>query len=51
MLGKNRVPSISFSVPVHFISQADPEANKRALGRASDLQDLKRNTEKKKCKK
>ena len=45
---KNRVPSSFFSVPVHFISQADLETNKRALGRASDLQDLTRNTGKRK---
>lgn len=41
---KNRVPSTFFGVPVHFISQADLEANKRALSRASDLEDLKRTT-------
>ena len=34
---KNKVSSTFFGVPVHFISQADLEANKRALGRASDL--------------
>jgi len=34
---KNRVPSTFFGVPVHFISLGDLEANKRALGRASDL--------------
>jgi len=40
---KNRVPSTFFGVPVHFISLGDLEANKRALGRASDLEDLKGN--------
>jgi len=40
---KNKVRSTFFGVPVHFISQADLEANKRALGRASDLEDLKGN--------
>jgi hypothetical protein len=39
---KNKVPSTFFGVPVHFISQGDLEANKRALGRAGDLEDLKR---------
>jgi hypothetical protein len=34
---KNRVSSTFFGVPVHFISQGDLEANKRALRRASDL--------------
>ena len=38
---KNRVSSTFFGVPVHFISQGDLETNKRALGRASDLEDLK----------
>ena len=47
---KNRVASSFFNVPVHFISQADLETNKRALGRASDVRDLKRNTEKRKRK-
>lgn len=47
---KNRVPSSFFNVPVHFISQADLETNKRALGRASDVRDLKRNTEERKRK-
>jgi hypothetical protein len=40
---KNRVASTFFGVPVHFISQADLVANKQALGRNSDLSDLKRN--------
>ena len=43
---RNRVPSTFFGVPVHFISQCDLEANKRALSRASDLEDLKRNPKK-----
>ncbi len=34
---KNRIPSNFFGVPVHFISQGDLEANKRALGPASDF--------------
>jgi len=38
-----RVSSTFFGVPVHFISRSDLEVNKRALGRASDLEDLKRN--------
>lgn len=38
---KNKVASTFFGVPVNFISQGDLEANKRALGRASDLEDLK----------
>lgn len=37
---KNRVPSTFFGVPVHFISRADLETNKRSLGRLSDLRDL-----------
>jgi len=48
---KNRVPSTFFGVPVHFISQGDLEANKRALGRARDLEDLKRNPKKRNRKK
>jgi len=40
---KNKVSSTFFGVPVHFISQCDLEANRRALGRAGDLEDLKRN--------
>ncbi len=43
---KNRVASTFFGVPVHFISQGDLEVNKRALGRARDLKDLKRNPKK-----
>ena len=38
---KNRVRSTFFGVPVHFISLSDLEANKRALGRPSDVEDLK----------
>jgi hypothetical protein len=36
-----RVASSFFGVPVHFISLDDLSANKRALGRSSDLTDLK----------
>lgn len=39
---KNRVPSTFFGVPVNFISQADLDTNKRALGRPGDVTDLKR---------
>lgn len=38
-----RVASTFFSVPVHFISLDDLMANKQALGRSSDLEDLKQN--------
>jgi predicted nucleotidyltransferase len=38
-----RVASTFFGVPVHFISLDDLVANKQALGRVSDLKDLKRN--------
>jgi predicted nucleotidyltransferase len=38
---ENRVPSTFFGVPVHFISLDDLVANKQALGRSSDLKDLK----------
>jgi hypothetical protein len=38
-----RVASTFFGVPVHFISLDDLMANKRALGRGSDLKDLKQN--------
>ena len=38
---KKRVASTFFGVPVHFISLDDLAANKRALGRSSDLKDLK----------
>ena len=40
---RKRVASTFFGVPVHFISLDDLVANKRALGRSSDLKDLKRN--------
>jgi len=38
-----RVESTFFGVPVHFISLDDLIANKRALGRDSDLKDLRQN--------
>lgn len=38
---KKRVASAIFGVPVHFISLDDLRTNKRALGRDSDLKDLK----------
>jgi hypothetical protein len=38
-----RVASTFFGVPVHFISLDDLRTNKRALGRSSDLRDLKQN--------
>lgn len=38
-----KVPSTFFGVPVHFISFEDLVANKQALGRSSDLRDLKQN--------
>ncbi len=38
-----KVASTFFGVPVHFISFDDLVANKRALGRASDLKDLRQN--------
>ena len=40
---KKRVASTFFGVPVHFISFDDLVANKRALGRSSDLRDLSQN--------
>jgi Nucleotidyl transferase of unknown function (DUF2204) len=40
---RKKVPSTFFGVPVHFISFDDLVANKQALGRSSDLKDLKRN--------
>ena len=40
---KKRVASTFFGVPVHFISLDDLAANKRALGRSSDLKDLTQN--------
>lgn len=36
-----KVPSTFFGVPVHFISFDDLKVNKQALGRSSDLKDLK----------
>ena len=38
---KKRVASTFFGVPVHFISIDDLMANKQALGRSTDLKDLK----------
>ena len=38
-----KVESTFFGVPVHFISLDDLIANQRALGRDSDLKDLKQN--------
>jgi predicted nucleotidyltransferase len=38
-----RVASTFFGIPVHFISLDDLVANKQALGRSSDLKDLKQN--------
>jgi predicted nucleotidyltransferase len=40
---RKRVASTFFGVPVNFISLDDLVANKRALGRSSDLKDLKQN--------
>jgi len=40
---KKRVASTFFGVPVHFISLDDLVTNKQALGRSSDLKDLKQN--------
>ena len=40
---EKRVASTFFGVPVHFISLHDLVANKKALGRSSDLKDLKQN--------
>ncbi|MGH9521965.1 MAG: nucleotidyltransferase [Terriglobales bacterium] len=37
---KDRVESTFFGVPVHFISREHLIANKRALGRSSDVRDL-----------
>jgi predicted nucleotidyltransferase len=39
-----RVDSSFFGVPVHFISLDDLMVNKRALGRDSDLKDMKQNS-------
>jgi hypothetical protein len=38
-----KVASTLFGLPVHFISFDDLVANKQAMGRSSDLQDLSRN--------
>jgi predicted nucleotidyltransferase len=38
---KKRAASTFFGVPVHFISLDDLMANKQALGRSSDLEDLR----------
>ena len=43
---RRKVPSTFFGVPVHFISLDDLAANKRALGRSSDLKDLKQRSKK-----
>jgi len=40
---RKRVASTFFGVAVHFISLDDLVANKQALGRSSDLKDLKQN--------
>lgn len=40
---QRKVTTSFFGVPTHFISFDDLEANKRALGRDSDLRDLKKN--------
>ncbi len=42
----NRVESTFYGVPVQFISFDDLVTNKRALGRSSDLRDLKQNPKK-----
>jgi hypothetical protein len=40
---KKRMATSFFGVPVHFISWEDLVTNKQALGRSSDLKDLKQN--------
>jgi hypothetical protein len=40
---RKKVASTFFGVPVYFISLDDLMANKQALGRSSDLKDLKQN--------
>jgi hypothetical protein len=40
---RKRVASTLFGVPVNFISLDDLVTNKQALGRSSDLKDLKQN--------
>jgi len=42
----NRVAGTFFGVPVHFISLDDLVINKKALGRSSDLKDLKQTPKK-----
>ena len=42
---KRRVASTFCGIPVHFISMDDLAANKRALGRSSDLKDLQRSSD------
>ena len=39
---KRKVSSTFFGIPVYFISREDLIVNKQALGRSSDLEDLKR---------
>ncbi|SRR5581483_5991711 len=39
---ERKVASTFFGVPVHFISLNDLVANKQALGRSSDIEDLKK---------
>ena len=46
-----RVASTFFGVPVYFISLDDLVANKQALGRSSDLKDLKQNSKRAKSEK
>jgi predicted nucleotidyltransferase len=46
-----RVASTFFGVPVHLISLDDLVANKQALGRSSDLKDLKQNPKRAKSEK
>jgi len=38
---KNKMPSIFYGVPVHFISKKDLLTNKQAVGRTVDVNDLK----------
>lgn len=44
---RKKAASTFFGVPVHFISLDDLIANKQALGRSSDLKDLKQNSKSK----
>jgi hypothetical protein len=48
---RNKVASTLFGVPVHFISFDDLVTNKQALGRSSDLKDLKRSPNRPKAEK